>query len=128
MTVRFRAIGALAVGMMALTGVSACSEGAEEPDNVFTLYRTGANAPNARFQWATFESFRRAEKNREDCEMTARIMNANMEAYSEKTGAPQYGEIGFWCGEGAFSTEGKNPGTYPSEYPSNTYISPRVGE
>lgn len=113
---------------LASVTVSACSGGDEEAANIYTLYRTGADAPRARFHWATFESHRRAERNREDCEMTARIMTANMDAFSEKTGAPQYGEIAYWCEAGAYSTKGENPADYTAEFPSNTRIGPRVGE
>jgi len=108
--------------------LSGCSGGDEEAAEIYTLYRTGPNTPRARIRWATFESYRRAERNKEDCEMTARIMTANMDAFAEKTGAPQFGQVDFWCEAGAYSTEGENPADYTAEFPSNTRIRPRVGE
>ena len=117
-----------AVLLMATFTLTACSQEEQTTDDIYTLYHNGPNTPRARFRWATFESFKDAEKNSEDCEMTARIMNANMATYAKQRNVAQYADIGFWCEAGSFTMDGENPAEFKAEYPSNRNVGRRVGQ
>lgn len=113
---------------IAAAATMSCSGGGDENEDTAShiLYRTDSNSPRARFHFATFNGARDAVRNQQDCETTAVVMNANMDAFGEEVGQPdQYGSIHFWCEQAPFTIEGKNPSESGEEYDSQFPYNPR---
>lgn len=96
-----------------------CSGGKEEAAPA-TLYRNSVLDPAMRVHFASFDAPDKAPFNIDNCEMVARIMNANVDASSAKEGKPRNRSIGFWCERGDFSEEGTVPRAFESEFPSDS--------
>ena len=101
------AVLALAVG---------CSK--NEPDN-FTLYR---NSPYGvlRVHVATFDANDSGGGyNRANCEMAARLYNANVAALRRANGKAGESDVGFWCESGRFEAKGAIPGHFEAQFPTD---------
>lgn len=101
---------------MALAG---CSAGESASDKA-TLYRNSILDPAMRVHFASFNAPDKAPFNIDNCEMVARIMNANVDASSAKEGKPRNQAVGFWCERGNFNEEGSVPRAFESEFPSDS--------
>lgn len=62
--------------------------------------------------------------NIENCGMTARVLNSNMDALNEAEGVPRNPQLGFWC-EWEDRPNGPVPSTFESEFPSNVRTAER---
>lgn len=102
--------------VLALTG---CSDGSEVTSSA-TLYRNSMLDPTMRVHFASFNAPDKAPFNIDNCEMVARIMNANVDASAAKEGKPRNQSAGFWCERGNFSEEGSVPRGFESEFPSDS--------
>lgn len=93
-----------------------CNGGAE----TFTLYRNSNLDRSMRVHWATFDASESDRNyNRHNCEMAARLLNANMGASAEAEGMPPPVGVGFWCEPGSYSEKGTVPFTFPAAFPTD---------
>ncbi|OHD05588.1 hypothetical protein [Sphingopyxis sp. RIFCSPHIGHO2_12_FULL_65_19] len=99
--------------------VAGCSSAKDEAASA-TLYRNSILDPSMRVHFASFNAPDKAPFNIDNCEMVARIMNANVDASSAKEGKPRNQSAGFWCERGDFSEEGSVPRAFESEFPSDS--------
>ncbi|MEE4207463.1 MAG: hypothetical protein V2I39_14305 [Erythrobacter sp.] len=108
----------------ALLGGCAIVE-APEADDMVTLYRNSPYSSFLRVHWATFDAADGIAYNRGNCEMAARVLNANLaaSAQAKSTGVPP--DLGFWCEDGTFDQTGKAPAEFEAEFPSDTTSSMR---
>lgn len=107
------------VALITAFTLTACSP-TEENRQPATLYRNSMLDPAMRVHFASFNAPDKAPFNIDNCEMVARIMNANVDASSAKEGKPRNQSIGFWCERGDFSEEGSVPRAFDSEFPSDS--------
>lgn len=105
--------------MFATLALVGCSSG-DEARSSATLYRNSMLDHTMRVHFATFDAPDKAPFNIDNCEMVARIMNANVDASSANEGKPRNQAVGFWCERGAFSEEGSVPRSFESEFPSDS--------
>jgi hypothetical protein len=103
----------LLIASLILTGCSGSSSGD------VTLYRNSPLDLSLRVHWATFDAPEDVNVNLDNCEMDARILNANASAFAVKSGKPPDSPVGFWCEAGAFKKEGQVPDSFESEFPSD---------
>lgn len=99
--------------------LAGCSSAKDEAATA-TLYRNSILDPSMRVHFASFNAPDKAPFNIDNCEMVARIMNANVDASSAKEGKPRNQSAGFWCESGDFSDEGSVPRAFDSEFPSDS--------
>lgn len=99
--------------------LAGCS-GANDEAATATLYRNSMLDPAMRVHFASFNAPDKAPFNMDNCEMVARIMNANVDASSAKEGKPRNQSVGFWCERGDFSEDGSVPQAFESEFPSDS--------
>lgn len=105
--------------MAALLFLGGCSGGATSAET-FTLYRNSGLDRSIRVHWATFDATESDRNyNRNNCEMAARLLNANVDASAEKEGKPRDPAVGFWCELGTYSDEGAVPSTFPAAFPTD---------
>ncbi|MGQ3286140.1 MULTISPECIES: hypothetical protein [Alphaproteobacteria] len=106
------------VAVMAIT-LAGCS-GDKGETAAATLYRNSPLDPSMRVHFASFNAPDKAPFNIDNCEMVARIMNANVDASSAKEGKSRNQSVGFWCERGDFSEKGSVPRNFDSEFPSDS--------
>ena len=87
-------------------------------DGDATLYRNSPLDLTMRIGLASFNGADGLEYNLDNCEMAARLLNANMDAANKAGGATRNPALGFWCEEGAFRGRGAVPPSFDSEYPT----------
>jgi hypothetical protein len=100
--------------------VSAC--GSDEPVGAqpFTLYRNSPIELAVRVHWATFDATESDPNyNRNNCEMAARLLNANVDASSAAEGKERHDGVGFWCEAGRYSEDGTVPSSFHSAFPTD---------
>ena len=97
--------------MCAAMVVSGCTE------NSATLYRNSSVLP-MRVLVATFNGDMVENGNMNNCAMTARVLNANMDALSKAGGTQRDPQRGFWCEPGE-NSKGPMPSSFESEFPSD---------
>ena len=85
-------------------------------ENSATLYRN-SSVVQMRLLVATFNGNMMDNGNMENCAMTARVLNANMDALSKAGGTQRDPQRGFWCEPGV-NSEGSVPRSFESEFPS----------
>lgn len=102
--------------------LSACTSEVQSNERAptYTLYRNSDLFTGLRIHWATFDVNDRRDYNRNNCEMAARVLNANHHAMAEKQGKPP-ADVGFWCEMGTYSEEGEIPDSFETEFPTNVY-------
>lgn len=105
-----RVVVAIAAGL-ALCGCTASPNGAES-----TLYRNSSLNRSIRVHFATFDAGSRPEPNRQNCEMAARLLNANINRLND--GRPT--GIGFWCEAGLYAEDGPVPANFSAAFPTDT--------
>src|SRR5690606_2831845 len=109
--------------------VGGCSpQGSVGRDRAVTLYRNSPLASEVRVHWATFDASDVSNYNLGNCQMAARILNANLRASAEAEAKQPTPNVGFWCEVGAYSEEGGVPANFDSEYPSDTTSPMRFSE
>ena len=87
--------------------------------NSAILYRNSPLDYQERVHVAKFSGDMVGENgNIENCGMTARVLNSNMDALNEAGGVPRNPRLGFWC-EWEGRPNGPVPSTFESEFPSN---------
>lgn len=107
---------------LALTGISAvmvsgCGDG--QIGSSATLYRNSPLDPAMRVHFASFNADESGDFNAQNCEMMARILNANVNESAAAEGKERNPSVGFWCESGAPSSEGPTPSSFESEFPSD---------
>jgi hypothetical protein len=108
-------------------GVSSCSREPGDAAERFTLYRNSPIERSLRVEWASFNAHESDPNyNRNNCQMAARLLNANLAAYrlQNNEGAP--GEVGFWCEPGAYSEKGAVPSAFEAAFPTDVPQANRV--
>jgi hypothetical protein len=108
--------------------VAGCTQ--RENSETYTLYR---NSPYAvlRVHWATFDVKEGAGDlgaNRDNCEMAARILNANVAAGRKQTAQQGQSEVGFWCERGRYAEHGGIPAHFESQFPSDVGAASSVSQ
>lgn len=111
---------------IALTGavlISACGEGLSD-DSVpevekATLYRNSTLVSGMRIHWASFDADDAPAYNINNCQMAARLLNANLIASAEAEGQPPHEGVGFWCEPGSFNEEGSIPLGFDADFPTD---------
>ncbi|MBB4640190.1 hypothetical protein [Rhizorhapis suberifaciens] len=84
------------------------------------FYRNSPLSNEVRVHWATFNAADGADYNLGNCQMAARILNANLEASAKAEGRQPFSNVGFWCEVGTYSETGGVPIKFDAEYPSDT--------
>jgi len=103
------------VALVAAASVTACSAPAPE----FTLYRNSPIDHASRIQFASFDTRDSNQSyNLTNCQMTARLLNANVSASVEGGGQVRDPFFGFWCEPGAYKRVGPIPTSFPSAFPA----------
>lgn len=110
--------------LLALVIVSAgCSQVEERRSasaETFTLYRNSPIDRSLRVHWATFDvEDSDRSYNRNNCEMAARLLNANVGESARVADVEPYDGVGFWCESGEFSEEGSIPSMFAAAYPTD---------
>lgn len=102
------------VGLAILASLAAC--GGFQGANEITLYRNSSVDRTIRVHFATFDADGAAEPNRKNCEMAARLLNANINSLANgaTTG------VGFWCEDGKYSESGGIPTGFSAAFPTDT--------
>ena len=85
----------------------------------FTLYRNSTLSPTMRVHWATFDADDLRGYNKSNCEMAARILNANLARSAKSIGDELSAGIGFWCEAGVFDEDGPVPNKFFAEFPTD---------
>jgi hypothetical protein len=112
-------IGAALVALLSIMVVTACQDN-PSPDYTSTLYRNSPLDHSMRIHWATFnEAENGGTYNRDNCEMAARLLNANVDASAEREGKPRDPAAGFWCEPGKYNEKGIVPSSFPSQFPTD---------
>jgi hypothetical protein len=99
--------------------LAGCDQGrqAAEP---FTLYRNSYVDYTMRVHWGTFDATESDRNyNRNNCEMAARLLNANMDALARAEGKSRDRSAGFWCEPGSYSKEGAVPTSFSAAFPTD---------
>ena len=103
-------------GLLLVAGCGGTTSSAE----TFTLYRNSPLDRSIRVHWATFDADESDPNyNRNNCEMAARLLNANLGASAEKEGKPPYPDVGFWCEPRNYTETGPVPLTFPAAFPTD---------
>jgi hypothetical protein len=113
-----RVVTAVAVAVVMLAGaiLSACQKERVEPH---TLYRNSTLDYSMRVRWATFDADEGPNYNLNNCQMAARLLNANVTASAKVEGKPRDQSVGFWCERGSYIEEGPVPTSFPEAFPTD---------
>jgi len=73
-----------------------------------------------RIHFATFDA-KDGDRNynRNNCEMAARLLNANISAFARAEGKDRDAGLGFWCEPSGYSDKGMVPFTFPEAFPTD---------
>lgn len=105
---------------LATMALAACNVSSESNAEKFTLYRNSLLDSSARVHWATFDADESDRNyNRNNCEMAARLLNANFAASARAEGKEPTPAVGFWCEPGGCSEKGTVPSTFPAAFPTD---------
>lgn len=72
-----------------------------------------------RIHFASFDTPEDGYYNLSNCQMAARVLNANVDANAERNGGSRDVSLGFWCESGGFNDEGMVPLSFESELPTD---------
>lgn len=111
------------IGVLLL--VTGCSGENPFNDDEVTLYRNSPLSRELRVHWATFDASDGADYNLGNCQMMAKLLNANVIASAEAEGESPASDVGFWCELGPYSETGGAPIKFDAEYPTDTTSSMR---
>lgn len=92
----------------------------EERSVAYTLYRNSDLSRELRVHWASFDADDLPGYNLSNCQMAARLLNANITRSAEADGKRPYQSVGFWCEEGKYREKGDVPLQFDSAFPTNT--------
>lgn len=110
----------LLFGVSAYTCLAGCGQLTSDGATTFTLYRNSFVDHSMRVQWATFDAPEKDPNyNRNNCEMAARVLNANVDASAKVERKPRDASMGFWCESGAFKEKGGIPSSFPAAFPTD---------
>lgn len=117
-------------GLVFSCSLVSCSDPSNSPQardigTSATLYRNSPLNYADRISFASFDAHESGDFNMQNCGMTARVLNANMDAANKAEGGVRNPRLGFWCESGAFTPAGSVPIRFESEFPSNTRSSNR---
>jgi hypothetical protein len=106
---------------VALTvALTACGSKGSTGAETFTLYRNSSLDNAVRVHWATLDASESDPSyNRNNCEMVARLLNANVDASSEAEGKERDPSVGFWCEPGDYSEKGSVPSSFLAAFPTD---------
>lgn len=113
-----RALAALILVSLTLAACESSKSGPPELATA-TLYRNSTFVSGMRIHWATFDADDAPDYNINNCMMAARLLNANLIASAGAEGKPPHEGVGFWCEPGGFRPEGRVPGVFKAEYPTD---------
>lgn len=101
--------------------VLGCTEVSESDGApTYTLYRNSPFDSSMRVHWGTFDANERDRAyNLNNCNMAARLLNANFAATARAEGKEPHPNTGFWCERGDYSEEGPVPSTFEAAYPTD---------
>lgn len=75
-----------------------------------------------RIHWATFDAKESDPAyNMKNCQMAARVLNANYAASSQAEGKQPDLSVGFWCEAGSYTETGAVPSRFETAYPTDVY-------
>lgn len=105
--------------LLATVGVAGCSS-PEHQSPTYTLYRNSDVDTSLRVHWATFDASESDPNyNGNNCNMAARLLNANLRASAEAEGLQPYFGVGFWCELGGYSERGQVPTAFDATFPTD---------
>lgn len=114
----------LAIALSLLAGCDGSSGGPLSNSgsaDVATLYSNSPLADGLRVHFATFDASDGLDFNFPNCEMTARLLNANIQVSAAAEGKRPHEHGGFWCETDEFSEDGPIPSDFPlPEFPTDT--------
>lgn len=117
MSILYRAGKATAV-LITLGLLAGC--GAKRGDETYTLYRNSPLDHTMRVHWATFDvSDSTSDSNHSQCDMAARLLNANVQEWANREAKEYDPTVGFWCERGSYSAKGVVPSSVEKEFPTN---------
>jgi hypothetical protein len=99
--------------------VSGCSSDPSATGAPSTLYRNSPLDHGMRVHFATFDTGDTGDFNRQNCAMTARVLNFNMDAANKAAGTLRDQSLGFWCESGQYAAKGVVPEQFESELPTD---------
>ena len=99
--------------------VSGCSSDPSATGAPSTLYRNSPLDHGMRVHFATFDTGDTGDFNRQNCAMTARVLNFNMDAANKAAGTLRDPSLGFWCEPGQYAAKGVVPEQFESELPTD---------
>jgi len=91
----------------------------EERSVTYTLYRNSDLSRELRVHWASFDADDLPGYNLSNCQMAARLLNANIKRSAEADGKRPYQTVGFWCEEGKYREAGDVPLQFDSAFPTD---------
>jgi len=110
----------VAITIAAAMFVAGCGSQGSSAAGEFTLYRNSPLDRSTRVHWATFDAGESDRNyNRNNCEMAARLLNANVDASAKAEDKDRDPSVGFWCEPGAYSEEGTVPSSFPAAFPTD---------
>lgn len=103
---------------IALLAIGGCAS--EDDGHPATLYRNSILDTSMRIHFASFDAPDKGTFNIDNCEMVARILNANLIASAEAEGKAPHSSVGFWCEIGSYRKTGEVPASFEAEYPTDS--------
>lgn len=104
------------LAIIAALALSSCDA---QKGNAVTLYRNSSVTYSMRVHFATFDARDGTTYNLSNCQMVARMLNANITALAKRDGLPRNYGIGYWCEVGSFNEGGRVPMSFSEEYPTD---------
>jgi hypothetical protein len=94
--------------------------GCNQRDQTFTLYRNSSVDRNLRIHFATFNANESpGGYNMTNCQMAARILNANIAALAKAEARATPPALGFWCEPGSYRQKGLVPPNFDAAFPTS---------
>lgn len=105
-----------------LISVSACTGGSDTSDQrVVTLYRNSSADLTMRIHFSSFDADGGVNYNLSNCQMTARLLNANIRQLHAARIAEDSAYVpstGFWCEVGRYEEDGQVPFEFDADFPT----------
>lgn len=83
-----------------------------------TLYRNSPLDYRMRVHFATFDTGDTGDFNLQNCAMTARVLNLNLDSANKAEGSLRDPSLGFWCEPGRYASKGVVPDQFESDLPT----------
>lgn len=108
------------IALMMFLALAGCNQaGGFGGGGAVTLYRNSPIDYSMRIHWGSFDAGDGVNYNLSNCQMAARLLNANVTALARKEGRARDSVVGFWCEVGSFKEEGMVPPTFQEEFPTD---------